>query len=871
MPNDRRYVLFVATQVGLGHLFTALLNSAYYAWRTGRTLALDMRDLLYFDGDRQAAFLDHFGLDLPPDLEVITDLDTIAQLRADPDLHFLHLGTDQLDISNPFPARVLLIPCLVPGEPYPISAKRPDVPFRVTLRGRLREAFTAVTARPEWAGPVVGLHYRAVVGEVTERMSKAITPDYDVRLRDVMDRYIAIAQQVAADAGYARPRFLVTSDDAGFVAYVVAHLPGAFTLASRLPDQEVAAWVRAHGHDFTILSEAVNDLWSLSVCAQLVHYRSGFSHFAILNSDHLDQTTAHYVHVPNMREILDSLPPDAAVDWARQAVRKAAIRGIELQYLHDWLAESLERVGDTDAAARERRRGRWHWECHHSPVVDNPDKPAVHERARRGDMGGLLAIAQQAAVEFPDNPYWRGGYGGSLSTALLRMGRAQDAVAPAREAVALDPEDPFLHEHLGSMLTYAGLLAQAEASIREAIAIDPAVGRFHATLGECLMKQGRHGDAIAALREATRLEPEDPHLLRQLARALLRADAAAAAEPVLRAALALREEAGTLIELKDCLIAQGRDADALSAAQTATELEPANPHWQNHLAHAWLRVGQPSEAEAAARAAMALDPDQPAFVDTLAIALDRQGRSDELVAVQAARVAAAPEDPARRLRLGELLLRLGKAEAAMEQLSAAAALAPDLVAVHDRLSEAYEHLARLPDAAEAAGHAVALVPDDPARRMRHAAMLIRAGQPAQAEVALRALRDQGARVNPMHLHHLLGIALEHQGRLTEAIAAARAASAAEPDNAELLGRVALMLETADRPAEALVAVEAALARQPDTAAWLSLRGRVAKAASATNPEPAKKPPRERRHSSRLSGTALSSTLRGLLNLPERRP
>ena len=122
--SDRKYVLFVATGVGLGHLLGAILNSAYYAWRTDRALALDMREFHYVSGDKHAGFFEHFALELPPDLEVITDLDVIDRLRKDDDLHYLRIGTDVLNIDKPFTERVLLIPCLVPGEPYPISAKR---------------------------------------------------------------------------------------------------------------------------------------------------------------------------------------------------------------------------------------------------------------------------------------------------------------------------------------------------------------------------------------------------------------------------------------------------------------------------------------------------------------------------------------------------------------------------------------------------------------------------------------------------------------------------------------------------------------------------------------------------------------------------
>ena len=156
---------------------------------------------------------------------------------------------------------------------------------------------------------MIGLHYRSTVGEVAERMTKAITPDYEERYRAVKDNYISTALKVAEDAGYNNPAFLVTSDDMEFVTYVRERLPNAFSLATRLPDQEWSAWVRAHGHDFSIMSEAVNDLWCLSACDHLVHSRSGFSHFAILNSIKLDQTTAHYVHVPALKEILISSAP----------------------------------------------------------------------------------------------------------------------------------------------------------------------------------------------------------------------------------------------------------------------------------------------------------------------------------------------------------------------------------------------------------------------------------------------------------------------------------------------------------------------------------------------------------------------------------
>ena len=827
LDTERKYVLFVATGVGLGHLLGALLNSAYYAWRTGRALALDMREFHYVTGDKHAGFFEQFALEVPPGLEVITDLAVVDRLRQDAGLHFLRLDTERLNVDQPFPDRVLLIPCLVPGDPYPISAKRKDTPFHIHLRGKLLGAWHEVMRRPEWSGPVIGLHYRSTVGEVTERMTKAITPDYEERYRAVKDNYIATALAVAQQAGYANPAFLVTSDDMDFVTYVRDRLPNSFSLATRLPDQEWAAWVRAHGHDFGIMSEAVNDLWCLSACDQLVHFRSGFSHFAILNSPKLDQSTVHYVHVPALKEILDSLGPQEAVAWARGAVRKANIRRLQQRYLFDWLADALERVGQTEAAARERQRAQWHWEYHFSPVVDNPEKPHVIARLQRGDLTGVLGVAQRAVQAMPGNPYWFAGYGGSLSNILAQMGRWQEAIPPARRALEIAPEDPFLYEHLGFVLTGAGVPQEGEQAIRQAIAMDAEVGRFHTALGACLLRQKRGAEAVEAFRAAVRLEPDDPHLLRRLGGALVALGEYDAAEAAYRQALLLRSEAGPHIDLYECFIRQRRFRDALAEAQAAVALEPNNPHWHHRVALSSMHEGLLAEAEAASRAAIAREPGASVFQDLLAQILQRQGRTDESVAMVQQVAEQEPEDPQRQLLLARTLLGSGQfavAEAAARQ---AAALQPGLVEAYDVLSTILERQNRMPEAAGAARRAAELMPDDSGRHHHLGRLLFHAGDYVAAEHALRQSERLVTGTPTFHNHHVLGIILERQGRWEEALAEVRLASDLEPDNPDLLSRVAVMLRGLKRFDEAEAIARKAIALRPDSEQLQALLATVA--------------------------------------------
>jgi hypothetical protein len=98
---NKRFVLFASTGVGLGHLLTAIISTAYYAWRTGRVLALDMREVHFFAKNNHAAFFENFALNFPPDLEIITDLEVIDALRRDPDLHYLR-AEDRLNTDDPF-------------------------------------------------------------------------------------------------------------------------------------------------------------------------------------------------------------------------------------------------------------------------------------------------------------------------------------------------------------------------------------------------------------------------------------------------------------------------------------------------------------------------------------------------------------------------------------------------------------------------------------------------------------------------------------------------------------------------------------------------------------------------------------------------
>lgn len=96
----------------------------------------------------------------------------------------------------------------------------------------------------------------------------------------------------------------------------------------------------------------------------------------------------------------------------------------------------------------------------------------------------------------------------NFALASLNAGAFEDAERAYREALALEPEEAFLHNDLGILLEGLGRLAEAEAAYRDAIRLDPEDDVARSNLGDVLAAEGRRTEAVAAYREAERLAPE---------------------------------------------------------------------------------------------------------------------------------------------------------------------------------------------------------------------------------------------------------------------------------------------------------------------------------------------------------------------------
>jgi tetratricopeptide (TPR) repeat protein len=95
----------------------------------------------------------------------------------------------------------------------------------------------------------------------------------------------------------------------------------------------------------------------------------------------------------------------------------------------------------------------------------------------------------------------------NLGLLLVASGRAAEAEPPLRVACARLPHDPVLRNALGVALEALQRPAEAEAAFRAALLAAPGMAEAHANLGHCLRRLGRLHEAAAHYAQAAALAP----------------------------------------------------------------------------------------------------------------------------------------------------------------------------------------------------------------------------------------------------------------------------------------------------------------------------------------------------------------------------
>ena len=306
-------------------------------------------------------------------------------------------------------------------------------------------------------------------------------------------------------------------------------------------------------------------------------------------------------------------------------------------------------------------------------------------------------------------------------------------------------------------------------------------------LGRALKDAGDPTRAEAVLRRAQRLHPDDVWINYDLARALEKLARRDEAIRYYTAARSLRRE--TAHELAHMLEAKGELEEGVAVLE---DLRQHRPNSGRHLG-------------------------------CLGRALKDQGRSQEAKAVTLAAEAAnreavrlRPDDALAHASLGFALYMQGKLDEAAEQYRTAIRLQPQTAEFHDVLCELLGKQGHLDEAIAEHHAAIRIQPDFANAYNTLGDILFTAKQDySKAEVEFR----NATRLQPDKAvyHNNLGLALQGQDKLDEAIVEYRAATRLKPNYADAYMGVGEILEFQGKVTEAIVEYRSAIRLQPDSA------------------------------------------------------
>jgi Flp pilus assembly protein TadD len=196
-----------------------------------------------------------------------------------------------------------------------------------------------------------------------------------------------------------------------------------------------------------------------------------------------------------------------------------------------------------------------------------------------------------------------------LGEALLRLGRAREALPQLLEAVRLQPHDAAYLDALGCALWRHGRLDEAATAFQEAVRLAPEHVAARGGLAGVLVEMDRPQQAVTILQSAIELDGRDGRLYTNLAIAHWRLGEEEEARAAFRKAAQLRPgSAAVQRNLAYAMSAAGDVAAALAAFRQAVSLRPDDAQAQADLADALFAAGRIREAEAAFAEAVRLDP-----------------------------------------------------------------------------------------------------------------------------------------------------------------------------------------------------------------------------------------------------------------------
>ena len=291
-------------------------------------------------------------------------------------------------------------------------------------------------------------------------------------------------------------------------------------------------------------------------------------------------------------------------------------------------------------------------------AVDKPEQAAV----KYGDLD----------ARYPERPEW------SLkqAQALVRAGKAPDAISLLRRVIAKSPNEPPAYHMLTAILLDQKQNTEAVAVANSLVDRPKRRAAGLLLLGDTQLRLQARDEAMKAYEEARKAGAEEDAALRIMQLKASSGDEGAAAAE-LRNWLATHPDSIPALRIAAAREVTKSDyAGAARYLETIVKLRPADVAALNDLAWSYAQIGNPA-ALAMAKRALALAPKTPVVLDTMAETQVKAGQKDEAMANLRFALSLAPGNASVRVHLAELLLAKGDKKEAADLLAPVDAKALD--------------------------------------------------------------------------------------------------------------------------------------------------------------------------------------------------
>lgn len=269
-----------------------------------------------------------------------------------------------------------------------------------------------------------------------------------------------------------------------------------------------------------------------------------------------------------------------------------------------------------------------------------------------------------------------------LGNALGRQGRHPEAEQVVRQAIALKPDLPLLHEDLGSVLALQERYAEAVPCFEQAIRLEPQLPLAHKKLGQALAALGRGSEADEAFEEFFDRDPARGKVAVALEH--LRSGRKEEALDTLRAAL--RENADNIDAMRVLAQLYWKEDKQLSDAEAllrrVTKLKPGHTMAWTMLGGILLESNRHAEAMECYQAAIRTDSASAVAWSGLGITHSHAGDVDKAIEAFERSIALRPGNANVHLSYGHALKTRGDQAAALRAYRAAVAAKPDFGEVY---------------------------------------------------------------------------------------------------------------------------------------------------------------------------------------------